>query len=93
MPAMPTSTESDHQLTGRDRAILAAVAAGGAELMWGAEPDLYLDGRCCSDQAAAHRLVRSGLIAPAGVCVVGRRVPAVVTAAGGNVLAPVLATA
>jgi hypothetical protein len=82
----------DHQppLSARDRAILAAVAAGGAELVWGAEPDLYLDGRCCSDQAAAHRLVRSRLIAPALPCSVGQQVTAVVTAAGRALLAPEL---
>ena len=34
-------------LSGRDRAILRAVAAGGAELVLGTEPDLFLDGRCC----------------------------------------------
>ena len=33
-------------LSGRDRAILRAVAAGGAELQLGAEPDLFFDGRC-----------------------------------------------
>jgi hypothetical protein len=43
------------QLSGRDRAILRAVAAGNAELAWGAEPDLLLDGRFCCDQSAAHR--------------------------------------
>ncbi len=40
-------------LSGRDRAILRAVAAGGAELALGTEPDLFLDGRCCCDQSAA----------------------------------------
>ena len=45
-------------LSGRDRAILRAVAAGGAELQLGTEPDLFFDGRCCCDQAAAHQLVR-----------------------------------
>jgi hypothetical protein len=39
-------------LSGRDRAILRAVAAGGAELVFGAEPDLLLQGRCCCDQVA-----------------------------------------
>ena len=34
-------------LSCRDRAILRAVAKGGAELLAGAEPDLFLDGRCC----------------------------------------------
>ncbi|WP_232664389.1 hypothetical protein [Pseudonocardia sp. TRM90224] len=70
------------QLTGRDRAILRAVAAGNAELEWGAEPDLFLDGRCCCDQAAAHRLARAGYIAPAAVCTAGQRVAACLTAAG-----------
>jgi hypothetical protein len=70
------------RLSGRDRAILRAVAAGTAELTWGAEPDLLLDGRFCCDQAAAHRLARAGLIAPAAGCVVGQRVAAVLTAAG-----------
>jgi len=79
---MSGETDANHPLTARDRAILAAVATGGAELVWGAEPDLYLDGRCCSDQAAAHRLVRHGLIAPVAVCQVGRRIAAKVTAAG-----------
>ena len=49
-------------LSGRDRAILRAVAAGGAELVLGAEPDLFFDGRCCCDQTAAHHLVRAGFI-------------------------------
>ena len=58
-------------LTCRDRAILRAVAAGTAELSGGMHPDLFLEGRCCCDQLAAHRLVESGLIASsisAGPC-------------------------
>ena len=70
------------RLTGRDRAILRAVAAGTAELTGGSEPDLLLDGRYCCDQAAVHRLARAGLIAPSAACPVGQRVAAVVTAAG-----------
>jgi len=73
---------ADHPLTGRERAILRAVAAGRAELTGGAEPDLLLEGRYCCDQAAAHRLARAGLIAPTAVRPVGQRVAAVVTAAG-----------
>jgi hypothetical protein len=69
-------------LSGRDRAILRAVAAGSAELSGGAEPDLFLDGRCCCDQPAAHRLVRLGFLAPAAAGPVGQRVPAHVTPAG-----------
>jgi hypothetical protein len=70
------------QLTGRDRAILRAVADGGAELAWGSEPDLLLDGRYCCDQPAAHRLARAGLIAPLRACAAGQRVGATVTEAG-----------
>jgi hypothetical protein len=69
-------------LTRRDRAILKAVADGRAELVYGAEPDLLLDGRCCCDQMAAHRLARAGLIAPLAIAPVGQRVPARLTAAG-----------
>lgn len=74
----------DHRLplSGRDRAILRAVAHGSAELVVGVEPDLFLDGRWCADQFAAHCLARAGLIAPQGPSTVGRRVPARLTAAG-----------
>ncbi|MGD9525898.1 hypothetical protein [Pseudonocardia sp.] len=67
-------------LTRRDRAILRAVAAGGAELLCGSGPDLLIDGRCCCDQLAARRLARAGLIAAAGPA--GERVPARLTPAG-----------
>ena len=73
-------------LSGRDRAILRAVAAGGAELQLGAEPDLFLDGRCCCDQTAAHQLVRAGFIAAATLGLVGQRVAAALTPAGHDVL-------
>ena len=69
-------------LSGRDRAILRAVAAGGAELQLGTEPDLFFDGRCCCDQSAAHQLVRAGLIAAATLGLVGQRVAAALTPAG-----------
>ena len=76
------------QLTGRDRAILRAVAGGAAELSGGTEPDLFLDGRCCCDQLAAHRLFRLGLIAPAVAAgPVGQRVPARVTPDGWALIA------
>jgi len=52
-------------LSGRDRAILRAVAAGGAQLQLGTEPDLFLDGRSCCDQTAAHHPVHAGLLARA----------------------------
>ena len=83
----PTADAMTSTLTRRDRAILKAVADGRAELVHGAEPDLLLDGRCCCDQVAAHRLARAGLIAPAepvsgDPARVGQRVPARLTAAG-----------
>jgi hypothetical protein len=64
-------------LSGRDRAILRAVAAGGAQLQLGAEPDLFLDGRSCADQFAAHHLVT-----PATLGLLGQRVAAALTPAG-----------
>lgn len=69
-------------LTARDRAILRAVAAGRAELVNGAEPDLMIDGLCCCDQIAAHRLARAGLIVAALAAQPGQRVPARLTTAG-----------
>jgi hypothetical protein len=75
-------------LSHRDLAILRAVGRGGAEVVVGAEPDLFLDGRCCCDQLAAHRLVHAGLIAPAVRAVAGRRVAARLTRAGCGLLAP-----
>ena len=78
-------------LSGRDRAILRAVASGGAELQLGAESDLFLDGRCCCDQAAAHQLVRAGLIVAATLGLVGQRVAAALTPTGRTVLGAPLA--
>jgi hypothetical protein len=73
-------------LSGRDRAILRAVAAGGAQLQLGTEPDLFLEGRYCCDQAAARRLVRAGYIAAATLGLVGQRVSAALTPAGHDAL-------
>ena len=73
-------------ISGRDRAILRAVAAGRAELVLGAEPDLLLDGRYCCDPSAAHHLVRTGLTTAATLGRVGRRVAAGLTPAGHQAL-------
>ena len=73
-------------LSARDRAILRAVAVGGAELQLGTEPDLFLDGRCCCDQSAAHRLVRAGFIVPAQPGPIGHRVAAALSLAGHEAL-------
>lgn len=83
---MTAPTGTGTALSGRDRAILRAVLAGGAELVVGAEPDLLLHGRCCCDQSAVRRLVRAGLIAPVTQAPVGERVVATLTAAGGAAL-------
>lgn len=85
------SAASGH-LSDRSRAILRAVASGGAELSGGREPDLFLDGRCCSDQSAARVLVHAGLIAPAGPRAGGRvgfgqRVTACLTPTGRHAMA------
>jgi hypothetical protein len=69
-------------LTHRDRAILRAVAGGTAELLGGAQPDLFVDGLCCCDQMAARRLAHAGLITGAAAGSAGQRVPARLTPAG-----------
>jgi hypothetical protein len=97
---LPGRPERAAALSHRDRAILRAVArgtaAGGAggvgkhsgmaELLAGVDPALFLDGRCCSDQVAARRLVEAGLIIAAGDAAVGQRVRARLTLAGRRVL-------
>ena len=62
-------------LSGRDRAILRAVERGTAELVVGVEPDLYVDGRWCADQFAAHRLARAGLLAQLAPAAVSAYLP------------------
>lgn len=82
-------TSSRHApLSHRDRAILRAVDSGRTELVLGAEPDLYVDGLCCSDQFAAHCLAHAGLIIAAGPGTPGQRVPARLTMAGRASLRP-----
>jgi hypothetical protein len=51
-------------MSGRDRALLRAVAADRCQISLGLEPVLYVDGRRCADAAAAHRLITAGLIYP-----------------------------
>ena len=75
-------TDTAIELTCRDRAILRAVAGGGAELSAGVEPDLFLDGRCCADQLAAHRLAHAGLISAVRSGAPGSRVAARLTPVG-----------
>ena len=65
-------------LSGRDAALLRAVANGRCELEQGPMPVLYVDGRIFCDTAAAHRLVLAGLVAAPEPS----RVPARLTDAG-----------
>jgi hypothetical protein len=51
-------------VSGRDRALLRAVAAGRCQLGAGCEPVLLVDGMVCADFSAGRRLVSAGLVAP-----------------------------
>jgi hypothetical protein len=50
--------------SGRDRALLRAVAAGRCRIGAGWQPVLLVDGFVCADSDAGHRLVAAGLIDP-----------------------------
>jgi hypothetical protein len=49
-------------LSGRDRAVLRAVAAGRCRLGLGYAPELRIDGFVCADASIGHRLLTAGLI-------------------------------
>lgn len=51
-------------LTGRDRAVLRAAAAGRCQLGAGYAPVLRVDGFACADSSVGHRLLAAGLICP-----------------------------
>ena len=57
---------SSMRLTGRDRALLRAVAAGRCDIAPTGIPDLRVDGRWFCDQPRAHALHAAGLLARAG---------------------------
>jgi hypothetical protein len=73
-------------LTHRHYALLRAVGAGRCELTYSCEPDLFIDGRTCCDQLAAHLLAHAGLIRHAAPGAVGQRVPARLTETGRSLL-------
>jgi hypothetical protein len=54
------------RLTGRDRALLRAVAAGRCDIAPTGVPDLRVDGRWFCDQPRAHTLLAAGLLTRAG---------------------------
>jgi hypothetical protein len=79
----PASTAT---LTGRDRALLRAVAAGRCDLVTATAPELRVDGLWYCDQARAHDLVVAGFLI--ALRATGRdRGPATLTAAGRHALA------
>jgi hypothetical protein len=83
VPRQPAGLEVSH----RALAMLRAVAAGRAQISRGSEPDLFVDGLPCCDQAAARALVHAGLVCPERLGPAGDRVPAALTPAGFLLLA------
>lgn len=81
-----TGSDQDVKLNPRERATLRAVADGDAEISCSSEPDLFVQGLPCCDQATARRLARLGLIEPTRQGRRGERVPATVTGAGRGAL-------
>lgn len=77
----------------RAMAILRAVAAGRADMVYSAEPDLFIDGLPCCDQFAAHELAHLGLVRPSHPGRVGQRIPARLTPTGLGLIAEHRATA
>jgi hypothetical protein len=69
-------------LTGRDRALLRAVAAGRCDITPTGIPELRVDGRWFCDQPRAHALVEAGLLARAGSGARGTPATALLTGAG-----------
>lgn len=88
MSAPTTPPPAHSELNHRSLAMLRAVVAGRAQLSWGREPDLFIDGVPCCDQFTAHTLAHAGLIKHQRPGAFGDRVPAVLTAAGLAALAP-----
>ncbi|WIV52922.1 hypothetical protein [Amycolatopsis nalaikhensis] len=74
--------------TYRARAMLRAVAAGRAQITCSREPDMFVDGLPCCDQAAARALIHAGLVRAARLGVAGERVPAALSAEGRSALNP-----
>ncbi len=73
------------ELTGRQRALLRAVAAGRCELTSSQQPDMFVDGLFCCDQLSARQLVRARLVAGAAGRP-GGRAPAALTDDGWQAL-------
>jgi hypothetical protein len=63
-----SATATITQLSGRDRAVLRAIAAGRCVVSGESGHPLTIDGFCCADQFAKTRLTCAGLISIAGTC-------------------------
>lgn len=73
-------------LSGRDRALLRAVADGRCDVARSGVPDLRVDGLWFSDQSCAHALLAAGLLAPARIGPDAPSAPALLTPAGRRAL-------
>jgi hypothetical protein len=80
-PASAPAARRPASLTRRDRALLAAVAAGRCHVSRDPLPTLLVDQRGACDQLAAYRLLATGLVRPR-TSYDGELVPAELTPAG-----------
>lgn len=85
---MTAKTTDPDGLSHRALAMLRAIAEGRAEITVSQEPDLFVDGLPCSDQSAAHALAHAGLVVRSRAGAPGSRVPALLSEAGQNMVAP-----
>jgi hypothetical protein len=77
----PLNALTSNTLTGRDRALLGAVAAGRCDVRRAGSLELRVDGRWFSDQIRVQTLAQEGLLGPA-VDHPGARVQATLLEAG-----------
>ncbi len=84
----PSADDALAQLSPRDRTLLRAIGAGRCTVSPGPGSALLVDGRCCADQFAGHRLLAAGWVRTADDAetrTAGR--PVELTPAGRNLLA------
>lgn len=79
--ALTSNTLPSNTLTGRDRALLGAVAAGRCDVRRAGSLELRVDGRWFSDQIRVQTLAQEGFLGPA-VDHPGLRVQATLLEAG-----------
>lgn len=81
-----SNTVAPFPVTARGRAMLRAVAEGRAEMSDSCEPDMFVDGLACCDQALAHALNHAGLVQPAPAARRPGRCPAALTRLGADIM-------